>query len=132
VAHLKQTFKSNIITIGVINKIKYRFENSKLYLKDKLIEFQDYLIFNAISSENLVFVILYQTKTAKDLLFPKDNIYAINSEGEVQWCIGDTISNNIYSAFRLENEDLVIIDALGHNYKIDVTNKTFGFTGMSQ
>ena len=108
--------------------LSYKTENNSLYISEKTIIF-DFHIEKTLEIDMFIIVFLHNPLSGRTRDQPKNNIYAINFNGDIIWNIKEIVhEDNLYTGIRKEDDILVVINFNGLNYFIDVKTRSVLYT----
>lgn len=111
----------------------YKIEINRLKIGTLHIDFSFNI--SSVIELNDVFIVFLDDPTVKNVkCLPKNNIYAVNKDGEVIWQINEIIKEeNLYVGVGVSNnKNLRAIDFLGRIYDIDVIDKKATLVGVTK
>ena len=101
-----------------------KFLNSTITVNGKDISFA-YAIREAKEISGIVFVVLENASSGKVSEQPCNNVYAIDCNAQLLWNIKDILAEDIfYPGIKIDGDNLIVIDVIGINHRIDVSKRT--------
>jgi len=104
--------------------IEYKTDSNNLIIDDKTITFS-HSIRDVKEIQGILIVLLHNANSNATVDQPENNVYGVSSKGEVLWVLFDIVKTEAFGAGTVKTEDdyLVVIDAFGYHYKIDVVGR---------